>query len=157
MDKISQERIALLHPLIREEVGGLFCQSQNLLPSNKILRITQGLRTFDEQTDLYAQGRTTKGTKVTNAKAGFSYHNYGLAVDLCYIINGKAVWQVDEDFRKIVSQFKSKGFYWGGDFKSFKDYPHFEKGFGYSVGELLSLYNNHQFIPNTTYVNVSPR
>lgn len=40
-----------------------------------------GLRTFEEQTALYAQGRTKPGRIVTKAKPGESYHNYGLAFD----------------------------------------------------------------------------
>jgi len=43
--------------------------------------LTHGLRTFEEQDRLYAQGRTVPGKKVTNARGGASLHNYGLAVD----------------------------------------------------------------------------
>lgn len=42
-----------------------------------------GLRSFDEQATLYAQGRTTPGKIVTNARPGFSSHQYGIAVDFC--------------------------------------------------------------------------
>ena len=37
-----------------------------------------------------------------------------------------ADFTVNEYWKKIASFFKSKGFIWGGDFKSFKDAPHFE-------------------------------
>lgn len=40
-----------------------------------------GLRTFDEQAKLYAQGRTEPGLMVTRARPGMSFHNYGLATD----------------------------------------------------------------------------
>ena len=43
---------------------------------------TYGMRTFQEQAKLYFQGRTTPGKIVTNAKAGYSCHNYGIAVDV---------------------------------------------------------------------------
>ena len=57
------------------------------------MRIVQGLRTFPEQDALYAQR-----PKVTNAKGGQSYHNYGLAIDFCLIIDGKQVsWNSTKD------------------------------------------------------------
>lgn len=40
-----------------------------------------GRRTMEEQAALYAIGRTSPGKVVTKAKAGQSYHNYGLAFD----------------------------------------------------------------------------
>jgi peptidoglycan L-alanyl-D-glutamate endopeptidase CwlK len=40
-----------------------------------------GRRTMEEQTALYAIGRTSLGKIVTKARAGESYHNYGLAFD----------------------------------------------------------------------------
>ena len=36
---------------------------------------------MEEQTALYAIGRTSPGKVVTKARAGESYHNYGLAFD----------------------------------------------------------------------------
>lgn len=42
---------------------------------------TLGTRAFAEQAKLYFQGRTTPGDKVTNAPAGLSLHQYGLAID----------------------------------------------------------------------------
>ncbi len=63
------------------------------------VRIAQGLRTFQEQDDLYAIGRTKPGKKVTNAKGGQSVHNYGFAVDIVLIIDGKtASWDVKKDW-----------------------------------------------------------
>ena len=40
-----------------------------------------GRRTMEEQSGLYAKGRTKPGKIVTKAKPGQSYHNYGLAFD----------------------------------------------------------------------------
>lgn len=39
-----------------------------------------GFRSVKDQDDLYAKGRSRRGTKVTNAKGGESYHNYGIAI-----------------------------------------------------------------------------
>ena len=60
------------------------------------LRIIQGFRTYAEQDALYAQGRTKKGKKVTNAKGGQSNHNLGLAIDVAEIKNGNIDWNEQE-------------------------------------------------------------
>ena len=41
-----------------------------------------GYRNFSQQASLYFQGRTMPGAKVTNAGPGFSWHNYGAAIDV---------------------------------------------------------------------------
>ncbi|GAA3318342.1 hypothetical protein GCM10020331_020730 [Ectobacillus funiculus] len=55
---------------------------------------------------LYAQGRTTSGSIVTNARGGQSNHNFGVAVDLClYTSDGSdVIWDVNSDFKKRLSQ-----------------------------------------------------
>lgn len=54
--------------------------------------VTCTLRTNEEQEALYEQGRTAPGKIVTNAKPGQSAHNYGLAIDIVPIVNGKPDW-----------------------------------------------------------------
>ncbi|QYY44797.1 M15 family metallopeptidase (plasmid) [Aneurinibacillus thermoaerophilus] len=108
--------------------------------------ITQGYRSIAEQNELYAQGRTKPGKIVTNAKGGTSYHNYGLALDFAlYTPDGKqVVWDMNTDFNKnhkkdwmeVVQMFKARGFEWGGDWRSFKDYPHVQMTFGFSIAQL---------------------
>ena len=48
----------------------------------------------------------------------------------------------------------SNGIFWGGNFKKFKDFPHFEMTFGNGWRELLTKYNNKDFIAGTNYVNI---
>ena len=105
------------------------------------IRITDGLRTFSEQDELYAQGRTSPGSIVTNAKAGYSFHNFGLAIDFVLISSGydmKADVDGDgtADWSEVVEVAKELGFAWGGDWKSFKDNPHFEMTFGLTCAQL---------------------
>jgi peptidoglycan L-alanyl-D-glutamate endopeptidase CwlK len=87
-----------------------------------------------------------KRPKVTNAKGWQSIHNYGLAFDIVLLYdndgNGtfeEASWSMIRDFDKdskadwmeVTNLFKSRGWEWGGDWKSFKDAPHFQMTFGF--------------------------
>lgn len=133
----NEQVISKLNPIVYKRARQLL--DQCAIESINIV-ITQGLRTMAEQTALYNQGRTTPGSKVTNAEAGHSNHNYGLAFDFALIdANGKAYWnERDPKWIRVVQIAKSLGFEWGGDWDSFKDYPHFEMTFGLSINDLLS-------------------
>lgn len=152
MDKITLARIELLHPKVREEAKKIYAEICKALTGRAICRFTHTLRTFKEQNDLYAIGRTKPGKRVTNARGGQSYHNYGLAIDIVLIVDGKtAVWDTKTDFdgdrladwQEIVSIFKRYGWEWGGDW-GFKDYPHFQKTFGNSIATLQGLYKKQK-------------
>jgi len=69
-DKVSIDRVALLHPNIREQVKALIEQAEEKLGQYAAIRIVQGLRTFEEQDALYAQGRSKPGNIVTNSRGG---------------------------------------------------------------------------------------
>ena len=136
MDNITRQRIEKLHPVVRKETKTIIDECDKALTGRAKVRITQGLRTFQEQDDLYAIGRTKPGKKVTNAKGGQSIHNYGFAVDICMIIDGKTAswdtvkdWDTDKvaDWYECVKIFAKHGWDWGGNWKTFKDLPHFEK------------------------------
>jgi peptidoglycan L-alanyl-D-glutamate endopeptidase CwlK len=119
--------------------------------------IIQGLRTFEESDLLYQKGRTRPGPKVTNAKAGQSYHNYGMALDFALQVNGKIIWKVTKDWMTVVDIFKAHGWSWGGDWKgSLKDYPHLEKTFGYNWRDLLALHNAGK-VDDAGYVLFEPK
>jgi peptidoglycan LD-endopeptidase CwlK len=100
------------------------------------IAVTQGLRTIKEQNELYAQGRTKAGKIVTNAKGGQSIHNYGLAFDFCVFDDNKQpVWS-GNGYNKVGALGKQLGLEWGGDWRSFKDLPHFEYTFGLTLKQL---------------------
>lgn len=160
-DHISEQRVALLHPLVRGEVKSLIEQAEAGFPKGIAIRIVQGLRTIKEQNQLYAQGRTAPGKIVTNAKGGSSFHNYGLAIDFAILHdnNGDGYyedlsWDIKADNDKdgtadwleVVKIFEAAGWQWGGKWSSIKDYPHLQKTFGYSWQQLLERYNNKEFI-----------
>lgn len=106
--------------------------------------ITQGLRTIPEQDGLYAQGRTTKGQIVTNAKGGYSYHNFGVAIDFALLLpDGGVSWDTKRDgdcdgiadWDRVVADAKRLGWEWGGDWASFLDLPHLQMTFGLSTAD----------------------
>ena len=156
-DKISEQRAALLHPKVRDEVKALIEKAEAGLPARMAVRIVQGLRTIEEQDALYAQGRTKPGPIVTKAKGGSSYHNYGTAFDFAIVEdtdgNGSfndLSWDIRRDNDKdgtadwleVVKVFEAAGWFWGGRWSSLKDYPHLQKSFGKSWQELFKLYND---------------
>lgn len=161
-DQITLDRINLLHPKLKEDAFKIYDEIVAALSGSAICRFAYTLRTFAEQDALYAQGRTKAGAKVTNAKGGQSYHNYGLAIDIVLLVdkdkNGtfeSASWDMKTDFdndsksdwMEIVAIFKRYGFEWGGDWK-FNDAPHFQKTFGKSINELLTLHTNNKVDKN---------
>lgn len=121
-DIITRQRIAALHPIIQDKVKAFLAE---LYRMGKVIRLTSGYRSPQEQAALYNQGRTAPGKIVTYAKPGTSYHNYGLAFDIVEIKNGKALYE-NPDWEHIAAIGKKYGFKWGGDFKNVMDKPHFE-------------------------------
>jgi peptidoglycan L-alanyl-D-glutamate endopeptidase CwlK len=148
MDTITLARIELLHPKVRAEAREIYIAIYNALKGRAAVRFTHTLRTIAEQEALYALGRTKSGKKVTNAKGGSSFHNYGLAIDICLIMDGKDVsWDTLKDYdgdkvadwMEAVAIFKTRGWEWGGDWAKFRDAPHFQKTFGKTTAQLKKL------------------
>ena len=103
------------------------------------LLVTSTYRDNASQNALYAQGRTTPGKIVTNAKAGQSWHNYRCAVDVVPIVAGKPLWDVkDEVWQQVGALGKAAGLEWAGDWKRFKEYPHFQYTGGLTLAQLQS-------------------
>ncbi len=135
MDQLTIDRIATAHPKIREELKNYYIECNNKLPKGVRLRFAYVYRSVEEQNKLYNQR-----PKVTNAKGGQSIHNYSLAFDYVIMLdkdnNGTfetIEWSLASPYHKVVvDYFKSKGYEWGGDWKNFKDYPHFQKTFGHT-------------------------
>lgn len=98
--------------------------------------VTSTYRDGESQNYLYAQGRTRPGKVVTNARAGQSWHNYKLAFDVVPIVGGKAMWNDLRTFKRLGEIGKSVGLEWAGDWKSFKEYPHFQWTGGLSLAQL---------------------
>ena len=84
--------------------------------------VLEGLRTVERQKQLFAQ----KATKTMNSR-----HLTGHAVDLAPMIGGKISWDwpLYNRLSKIVKAAavaENVAVTWGGDFRTFKDGPHWE-------------------------------
>lgn len=155
MEQHSHAQLLLLHPAIRDKAIDAYNEAVKITPVGVHPYIDQTMRTFAESAKLYAQGRTAPGSIVSNAKAGQSWHNYGLALDFHLIVNGKDVWDVYHDWMAVVNVFKSHGFTWGGDFAgSFKDYPHLEMKCGLTLAQAQKKYANKDFIEGTQFIKI---
>lgn len=130
----SAPKLTGLHPVVRQATERLIERSY---ARGVPILITQGLRSIAEQNALFAQGRTKHGKIVTNARGGYSNHNFGVAVDFCLLLSdGKSVsWNVNKDWMAVVEIAKGLGFEWGGNWSSFKDYPHLEMRFGLTTAQ----------------------
>lgn len=147
MDKLTIDRIKLAHPAIRETLLQEYKEINNKLPANVRLRFAYVYRTPEEQRKLFIQK-----PRVTKADQWQSIHNYALAFDIVLLYdkdnNGTfelASWEQNKFWMQVVSYFKSKNWTWGGDFKSFKDDPHFQKDFGLSWQKMKSKIDNGEF------------
>jgi len=152
MDKLTIERIKLMHPKLREKTLADYKAANNVLGKGCRLRFSYTLRTFAEQDKLFKQR-----PKVTNAKAGQSYHNYGLAFDIVLMYdkdkNGtfEAVsWDTKydgdkdgiSDWLEVTKVLTDRGWQ-NGFIQNGKrwDLPHFQYTFGLNWSELLKRYN----------------
>ena len=155
-DKITLDRIKEIHPKLVDELTEIYKDICEALKGKAICRFAHTYRSFEQQNELYAIGRTTgkKGKVVTNAKGGESYHNYRLAVDIVLLKdkdgNGTfetASWETNVDFdgdgqadwMEVVKIFKQYGWEAGIDWK-FKDAPHFQRTFGLSIKDLQRMH-----------------
>ena len=141
--KLNEQRFAQLCPSVATRGRAMveLCAHAGLA-----ILVTQGLRTWEEQDELYAKGRTLppigKQNVVTNAKGGQSYHNFGLAFDIVVLdAVGKADWNTSHPGWSIAANVgKSLGLEWGGDFKSIKDLPHYQYTAGISLDRCRDLF-----------------
>jgi peptidoglycan L-alanyl-D-glutamate endopeptidase CwlK len=136
-ERPNQDALAKIHPVLASKAGAIIYDIA--VQEGFTLKVTQGLRTFAEQDKLFAQGRTLPGKKVTNARAGQSMHCYGLAVDFAFLVNGKISWD-EKLYQNIGRWAEVVGLEWGGNFRTFKDYPHVQLKNLPSYKVLLPIY-----------------
>ena len=124
LSNISLARLAAVEPHLAERIK----QLDALAPELNI-QVVQGLRTWNQQNELYSQGRTSPGSVVTDAPAGFSWHNYGLGVDVApeEVTPGQPDWNTSHPvWGRIVSLSSSVGLVSGATWRTFPDWPHLQ-------------------------------
>ncbi|MCK9372612.1 MAG: M15 family metallopeptidase [Sulfuricurvum sp.] len=89
------------------------------------IKILSGLRTYAEQEELYARGRTKPGNKVTNARGGHSNHNFAIAFDIG-VFEGNKYLADSAKYKAVGALGMDIGLEWGGNWKTIMDQPHFQ-------------------------------
>jgi peptidoglycan L-alanyl-D-glutamate endopeptidase CwlK len=156
-DKVTLERIESAHPSILEELKCIYSEIVSTVNSKYVkVRFTEVNRSNEKQNSLYKIGRSIPGRIVTWVRGGFSFHNYGLAVDICLLIdkdkNGSfetASWDTVFDgnmngiaeWVEVAKIFKFYGWQWGLISKKGKHYdlPHFQKSMGFTTKQLIEM------------------
>lgn len=135
--------ITQLHPTLQTKIAQLktLCEQNDLE-----LGIGECFRTVEEQEALYAQGRTTPGNIVSNAR-GTSYssqHQWGIAFDFFKNVKGQE-YSDNTFFTKVANLAKSIGLAWGGDWSGFIDKPHlYLPDYGSTTAILKSRYGTFE-------------
>jgi peptidoglycan LD-endopeptidase CwlK len=122
VDSRSEKFIATLLPEVRPIARSLV---QKAAQSGIKIKVISGLRTYAEQDALYAQGRTKPGVKVTNARGGYSNHNFGIAFDIG-VFKGSKYLPDSVKYKAVGALGMDLGLEWGGNWKSLIDQPHFQ-------------------------------
>lgn len=144
-----------LLPVVRAIAGDFLaaCAEDAWLRANGItILVTSTERDDEAQNDLYAQGRTKPGKIVTNARAGYSWHNHRCALDIVPLRHGKPIWGTKGDgidldpsddqrddmevWQRVAAIGKAAGLEWAGDWDSFKEFAHFQYTGGLSMAEI---------------------
>ena len=131
-----------LHPLVRTKAEAFLheCERQGIT-----VLVTCTKRSIEEQAALWAQGRTAPGKRVTKARPGDSWHNWGRAFDVVPIRNGKLVWGINgadlQLWQRIGKIGQGVGLEWGGSWVKFPDMPHFQDTLGQTLADLKRVAN----------------
>lgn len=134
MNKLNDSSVKKLST-VKNQLQKIVNRAAEILAESKVFFIvTQGLRTAEEQKELYAQGRTKPGKIVTWTLN--SNHIGGNAIDLAPLLDGKlnwdengklGLWPVISSAMKRAAQELNEPITWGGDWAGKKnDRPHFE-------------------------------
>lgn len=148
MDAISETRLADVHPELRRRIRATgVVMAQRGAP----IRVTQALRTWPQQAALFAVGRKTPGAScvhngiarrvgtcpehpwgltVTKAPPGYTWHNFGLAVDAAPDDTSLPGWQPDWNlahpcWRDLLAVAASFQLAEGATWRTYPDSPHF--------------------------------
>lgn len=121
-DERSERNIATLLPQIQPLARALI---ESAAAIGIAIKVISGTRSYDEQNALYEQGRSKPGRIVTNARGGYSNHNFGIAFDIGVFESGR---YLDESpaYKAVGAIGMKLGLEWGGNWKTIQDEPHFQ-------------------------------
>jgi peptidoglycan L-alanyl-D-glutamate endopeptidase CwlK len=122
VDARSEKTIATLLPEVRPIARALVHAAAG---ADIQIKVSSGTRSFAEQDRLFAQGRSRPGRKVTNARGGFSNHNFGIAFDIG-VFEGRRYLPESPKYKAVGALGVALGLEWGGNWKSIVDQPHFQ-------------------------------
>lgn len=122
VDARSEGCIATLQPEVRNYARALVLKAAAI---GITIKVISGTRTYQEQNALFAKGRTKPGPKVTNARGGYSNHNFGIAFDIG-IFRGSQYVPESPQYKAVGAIGTDLGLEWGGNWTSIKDEPHFQ-------------------------------
>ncbi len=123
VDERSEKVIATLLPEVRPYARALVHKAA---ASGIQIKVISGHRSYAEQDALYARGRTVQpGPIVTNARGGYSNHNFGIAFDIG-VFEGSRYLGESPKYRAVGMLGREIGLEWGGNWKDLVDQPHFQ-------------------------------
>jgi peptidoglycan LD-endopeptidase CwlK len=115
-------------------------------------RILSGTRTYAEQNALYRKGRFgNPGPQVTNARGGFSNHNFSIAWDIGIFTPSGGYLADGPEYDEAAKKGLSPGVEWGGSWKKLVDKPHYQLNQQFSIAELRTRFENGGPIPELVY------
>jgi hypothetical protein len=84
----------------------------------------------------------------TNAPGNYSNHQFGLAIDIVPMVNGKEDWS-ESGFLKIgpIAKTISENLKWGHFFPAFPDNPHYQDLMGHSQSYFRKLPKDSNHLP----------
>ncbi len=134
-DERTENNLATLHPKAEALARSFLEKAAAALPAGVAVKIISGTRSYKEQDALYAKGRTLPGPKVTNARGGYSNHNFGVAFDIG-LFQGAKYLEESPLYAKLGPIGEAVGLEWGGRWKSIQDEPHYQAKTGLTLAQM---------------------
>jgi len=122
VDERSERNISTLNEKVRPLARQLVREAA---AGGITIKIIDGSRTYAQQDALYAQGRTKPGPIVTNARGGYSWHNFALAFDIG-VFHGTEYLDDGHEYDAVGAIGERLGLEWGGRWSAIVDKPHFQ-------------------------------
>jgi peptidoglycan L-alanyl-D-glutamate endopeptidase CwlK len=135
-DPRSERNIRSLHPEAQKAARQFLIAAR---AAGFDVRVISGTRTYAEQNALYAIGRRGDTRKVvTNARGGQSNHNFGVAWDIGLFDGGKYI-TASRPY-EAVAKYCPPGVEWGGNWKTFRDLPHYQLALNKSLSAVRACF-----------------